>query len=383
MKTLRKIIVCLLVLAITAAMSVTVYGAIEAEAGKSVTVTFTVEDVYGVDGYFEFSNRSLFKSIKYSYSGKISGDISNDKIFLYGSNEVDVKITVTASIAKNAKVGSSCDIKLTYEKSDVNGSMSDWMEMTKTVKVKAAPPPDTEPPTTAAPVTEPPETEPPVTEPKIDYTELLRQIEIATSLIEFDYTTESWARVAAALEKAKELLESKSQSEVDNGARELADAISALVRVNYGALRKAVERAKGLDEACAHGNLWFKLTGLLAQADKILVEGEERDQAKADELAAKINETVDEILRDYANHSKETQIVKEFITVEVPIEPTDPYCNIPMHKVWPVLFFIALGIILILTALYFIFFMKRRTNRKDDMPIVDYDIADDDVTKEL
>ena len=42
-----------------------------------------------------------------------------------------------------------------------------------------------------------------------------------------------------------------------------------------------------------------------------------------------------------------------------------------------------LGIVLILTALYFIFFAQRKKNQKDDMPIVDYDITDDESTKEI
>ena len=382
MKTLRKIIICLLVVMIAAAAPITVHGAIEAEAGKSVTVSFTLNKIYGVDGFFEFSNKSLFRSIKYSYSGKISGDVSDDKVFLYGSSEGDVKIIVSVTLAKNAKVGDTCDIKLTYETSDLYGSVSDWKTMTKTVKVKATPV-VTEPPVTEPPETEPPVTEPPETEPVIDYTELQKQIDIASSLDQREYTTESWARLAEALEKGIELLKSLSQSEVDEGARRLAEAIAALVRIDLSPLQQAVNRAHDLDEACAHGKLWFRLCELLNEADLIIAGGADRDQQKANELAQKINEVIDQILEDYANHAAQTvEIIKE-VTVEVLIEPTDPYCNIPMHKVWPVLFFIALGIILILTALYFVFFVKRKENRKDDMPIVDYDIADDDVTKEL
>ena len=118
-------------------LTVSVFGATEVEAGSTVTVSFTINGINGIDGYFEFSNRSLFKSISYKNSSKLAGDIANDRVYLYGSSEANVVISVTMTTVKTAAVGDQCNITFTYETSDLNGQMSDWKTQTKTVKIKA------------------------------------------------------------------------------------------------------------------------------------------------------------------------------------------------------------------------------------------------------
>ena len=383
MKAAKKIIISFLILAILiSSLLVVVFGATEVESGSTVTVLFTVNSVYGLDGYFEFSNKSLFKSISYKNNSKLAGDIANDRVFLYGSNEANVTIAVTLTTVRNAAVGSQCEIKFTYETSDANGTMSAWKTQSKTIKIKAKPvetkPPETEPPETDPPETEPPETEPPETEPpiviEIDYTELKRQISIATSLDEYEYTAESWDAMVPVLLHAQELLESKSQEEVDAGAKALEEAIDALVKIDFTELRKAINMALSLDDNIAHGNLWYELFDLITSADSVM---KSRNQAAVDELARKINDLIEKLLKDCENSGIQTvEIIKE-VTVEVPVEPNDEYCNIKIHKIWPILFFIALGILLIMTALILLFFTKKKKNEKDETPIVDYDIADD------
>ena len=379
MKKVKKIIISFLILAILiSGLTVSVFGATEVEAGSTVTVSFTINGINGIDGYFEFSNRSLFKSISYKNSSKLAGDIANDRVYLYGSSEANVVISVTMTTVKTAAVGDQCNITFTYETSDLNGQMSDWKTQTKTVKIKAKPvvtePPHTEPPQTDPPETDPPETEPPIII-EIDYTELKRQISIATSLDEYEYTAESWDTMAAVLAYAQTLLESKSQEDVDAGAKALEDAIAALVKIDFTELRKAISKARSLDDSYAHGTLWYELYDLLNEADTVM---KSRDQAAVDAHAKKINDLIDKIMKDCENVGNQTvEIIKE-VRVEVPVEPSDPYCNIPIHKLWPVLFFIALGIIALLIAIIFWYFAKRKKTQKDDTPIVDYDISDDE-----
>lgn len=62
----------------------------------------------------------------------------------------------------------------------------------------------------------------------IDYTELNEQIKRAEKLNADDYTTESWAKVAAALEEAYKALESIKQDVVDTAAGNLKAALDAL-----------------------------------------------------------------------------------------------------------------------------------------------------------
>ena len=69
----------------------------------------------------------------------------------------------------------------------------------------------------------------------------------------------------------------------------------------------------------------------------------------------------------------EVEVEKE---VEVEVEPSDDYCNIKIHYVWPILFFISLALNLGFIALIVVYVVRRKKNQTDDTPLVDYDIDD-------
>ncbi|MBR6918259.1 MAG: hypothetical protein IKN38_08750, partial [Clostridia bacterium] len=148
-------------------------------------------------------------------------------------------------------------------------------------------------------------------------------------------------------------------------------AIAALVKIDYSKLKKAIETAKGLED-CAHGPLWFKLFDALQACEKALTS---RDQKAVDSAVADIEAIIEEIKKDCPNCGQEN--TKEIIK-EVEVLPEGEYCNIEIHKLWPILFFISLAINLILGGLILWFFLKRKKNEKDDTPLVDYDIGDDE-----
>lgn len=388
MKTMKKLLAVIFILALTVSTAVSALAAtVQTEAGKTVTVTFTVPDTYAIDGYFEFSNRDLFSSVSFANgnTADFGGGIENDRVYFYdngGEVSHTAIVNVTVTVKSSAKPGDKCDIVLNYESADVNRDMFRKPAITNTVIIKAAETSkETEtskPETTDVPETQPvtpPQPTPPTPGPgpdtgEIDYTELLRQIAIAEGLNENEYTKDSWDAMIKVLEEARALRTSNSQEDVDNGAKALEKAIAALVKVDYSKLNKAVEEAKGLD-ACAHGKLWFKLFDALVRADAAL---KGRDQKVIDDLAAEIEGLIEEIKKDCPNcDGKTTEVIKE-----VEVLPSDPYCNIKMHKVWPILFFISLGINVVLAGLIIGFFAKRKKNQKDDTPLVDYDIEDDE-----
>ena len=71
------------------------------------------------------------------------------------------------------------------------------------------------------------------------------------------------------------------------------------------------------------------------------------------------------------------EIIKEVIKY-VDVLPEGDYCNVSGHKLWPVLFFVSLAISLMLGAIIAVYLIKRKKLRKDDTPIVDYNIEDDE-----
>ena len=63
---------------------------------------------------------------------------------------------------------------------------------------------------------------------KVDLAELNKQIAAAEALKESDYTADSWAALAKALQAAKAALASSDQAVVDKAAADLSAAIAAL-----------------------------------------------------------------------------------------------------------------------------------------------------------
>ena len=142
MKTLRKILVGLLVISIMAVCFATsAFAVIETEAGKSVTVSFNIESSYGVDGNFEFSNIDLFSSVEFSHESQFIGEISNNKVYIYGKEASASVIKVDVVVATNAKPGDSCEIKFNYEVADREGQMSEWKTISETVVIAEEIPP--------------------------------------------------------------------------------------------------------------------------------------------------------------------------------------------------------------------------------------------------
>lgn len=143
MKNIRKILASVLIVAVLAlSLCVAASAVIETEAGKTVTVTFSVSGVFGINGYFEFSNADMFKSVEYVNQTELNGELANDRVYIYhtGSEPADIVIDVTVEVDPSAKPGDSCEIKLTYETPDVNGQMGEFATMAETVTIVDVPP---------------------------------------------------------------------------------------------------------------------------------------------------------------------------------------------------------------------------------------------------
>lgn len=205
----------------------------------------------------------------------------------------------------------------------------------------------------------------------IDYTELEKQITIAEGLNEADYTDISWEAVANALESAKTATTSENQAEVDAAAATLKSAIAVLVRMNYTALNDAIAAVQEHADNEDLSALWKQMCELLDKAQELLNSG---DQAAVDACAAELEALLAEIIAKIAEIKDANTVIVE---KPVPTEPTDDYCNIGSHRVWPILFWISLSINVVGVVLFVVIFMSKRKKTTDDTPLVDYDIADD------
>jgi hypothetical protein len=203
--------------------------------------------------------------------------------------------------------------------------------------------------------------------------ELQRQVAIANGLNSYDYTYQTWNPLKEALKSGNAILKgSHGQYVVTKTAEDIANAMAGLVRMNYSQLETTLGVVYNkIDENPQLHDVWQRLNAAVDKARPLLVSG---DQEAVDASVEELNALLAELAECAVTVGGEPQVVVQ--EVEVEVLPTDDYCNIPMHRTWPVLFVISavLNVALIVVLTYVI--MKKR-NTVDNTPLVSYDIDDD------
>lgn len=208
---------------------------------------------------------------------------------------------------------------------------------------------------------------------QLDTAELARQLGIANGLNSRDYTAESWAALEAALKPANKALNGSDQKAVDKAAAELKAAIAALVRVDYSSLETVLAEVESYLNANPDSEAWLNLAEAVNEGRKLLASG---DQSAANEAAAKISQIL-ALVKAQENEQQTPEVIIQEVPVEVP--PTDDFCNIASHRVWPVVFCISAALNVALVAVILVYISKKKRNQHDDTPLVDYDIFDDSI----
>ena len=147
---------------------------------------------------------------------------------------------------------------------------------------------------------------------KVDTTALQAAIDEAKRLNESDYTADSWAKFATALEAAEKALTSDSQDDVNNATTALKEAqakLQAQVKVDTTALQTAIDEAKKLNESDYTANSWKTFVEALAAAEKA--------------TAATDQTTVDEALKNLTDAQK--ALVKATVSTDVYVLMNIPY----------------------------------------------------------
>ena len=205
----------------------------------------------------------------------------------------------------------------------------------------------------------------------IDDSALLLQIAIANGLSRTDYTKESWDVLTSALSDANNAMNGNSQAAADDAEKALSKAINSLVKMNYSELRSVLKEVEELVSGSRTSEAWYELSCAACNGQAMLNSG---DQAAVDEAVAQLRELIARV-RELLENPESPNVVIQEVPVEVP--PTDDYCNIAGHRVWPVLFAISAVLNVALVAVMVIYIRNKKKNQKDDTPLVDYDIFDD------
>lgn len=343
-KIIATVIAVVLVLTVSMVMA---SGAADytVKAGSSVNVVLS-KAVEGLNGSVSCSGDA---SVQYSAS---EGTVENGKYAMGnpGTKTVTAKVTAPSSAA----VGTEYEVTFDYECWDAEGQMIEANTVTYIVKVvsggssggnsgssggsSSGGSSSSGSGSSGSAV-------------KVDLSKLQELIDKASNLKKDGYTADSWNKMVDALTKAQAALSSTNQNEIDAAAKALGDALNGLVKMDYSKLLDAIARAKELGKDNEVNSLWLALLDALTNGNLMLASD---DQAQVDAAAKQINDLIEQLL----DGSK--------------------FCNISIHKVWPILFFISLAANVVLVVVLVKKNGTKKKNQVDNTPLVDYDISDDE-----
>lgn len=358
MKRIRIGVLTLMITLTCFFMSSITASAEEGLPGTKVKVTFPFVDIQSVDARITYTNREIFTDVVVSQTLDMSGIATEDAVCFNsdGSNKSG-DITLELTIPEEAQIGAECIIALNeVYVTNAAGEYVDDVTQTVTVTVVEVLGQSGKTPGT-------------VIRTDVDISLLEEQIKIAERIRNNGYSKDSWNAFLEALADARNALAVGTQEEIDKATQDLMAAMKAFVSIDYSKLQAAIDEANELVASDYNSQMWHNLLTALNNGN-LMLSGD--DQAAVDAAAAEITkrlEEVRELLRNSAGTSTGGSTV---------IEPTEDYCNIAIHNVWPVLFFVSLaGNIVLLVILYGRFKIKKKVT-KDDTPLVDYEIGDDE-----
>ena len=347
MKLGKKIIatVIAVVLVLTVSMVMASAADYTVKPGSSVNVVLS-KAVEGLSGSVSFSGDA---SVQYSAS---EGTVDNDKYAMGNPGTKTVTAKVTAP--SGAAVGTKYTVTFDYECWDAVGQLIEANTVSYTVEVvsggssggnsgssggSSSGGSSSSGSGSSGPAV------------KVDLSKLQELIDKASNLKKDGYTADSWNKMVDALTKAQAALSSTNQDEIDAAAKALGDALNGLVKMDYSKLLDAIARAKELGKDNEVNSLWLALLDALTNGNLMLASD---DQAQVDAAAKQINDLIEQLL----DGSK--------------------FCNISIHKVWPILFFISLAANVVLVVVLVKKNGTKKKNQVDNTPLVDYDISDDE-----
>lgn len=347
MKLGKKIIAAVIAVVLVLTVSMVMASAADytVKPGGSVDVTL-VKNVEGLDGSVSFSGDG---SVRYSAS---EGTVENGKYAMGGNGTKTVTATVTAP--SGASVGDVYTVSFSFRTYDIDGNLADTGSVSYTVEVvsggssggnsgssggSSSGGSSSSGSGSSGPAV------------KVDLSKLQELIDKASNLKKDGYTADSWNKMVDALTKAQAALSSTNQDEIDAAAKALGDALNDLVKMDYSKLLDAIARAKELGKDNEVNSLWLALLDALTNGNLMLASD---DQAQVDAAAKQINDLIEQLL----DGSK--------------------FCNISIHKVWPILFFISLAANVVLVVVLVKKNGTKKKNQVDNTPLVDYDISDDE-----
>ena len=232
MKTMKKVLVLFLTALLICTSIFTATASVippvtETEAGKTVTIDFSYDNIAGIHGTFTTSGDDIIEEITITPDSAFTGTQKDNVIAFFADTAQKFVAQIKVVVKDSAKKGDECKVTFEYETTE-NGKL---------------------------PTTPSYEYEEAIIKIVLDYTELDKQLASADELVEDKYTTDSWDAFVKAWDAAKKArTDATTQKEVDDAAKALKDAIAALKlkpvtpdepELDYTELKAQMDRAEG------------------------------------------------------------------------------------------------------------------------------------------
>lgn len=360
MKVVKKLVAIMFAAVMVLSMSTVAASAATytVTPGGKVEVRLTEADVESINGTTSVVTVTKgAPSPSVSFGGSEAGVAANGEFYLYAAGEKWVKAIITAPAS--AKVGDTYSVTFNYEAYAMQDGVMTELQRSHTYTVEVVSggssggnSSNNGGGSSSGGSSSGSGSSSSGSEVKVDLSKLQDLIDKASNLKKDGYTADSWNKMVDALTKAQAALSSTSQEEIDAAAKTLSDALNGLVKVDYSRLLEAIEKAKDLGKDNETNSLWLALLDALTNGNLMLGSD---DQAQVDAAAKQINDLIEQLA---GGNGK--------------------FCNISIHKVWPILFVISLAANVVLVVVLVKKNGTKKKNQVDNTPLVDYDISDDE-----
>ncbi|MBR6506794.1 MAG: FIVAR domain-containing protein [Clostridia bacterium] len=291
MKFTKNLFALLLTAVLVFTMSIPAFAAVAtdvvtAQAGETVSLTYKYTDVAGIYGAFTLSDPDVVSSLKITIPDlgleEVEYNEKDGRFSYFLSDNMTFDIVLEVVVASTAKAGDKCEVTFKHEAVSEDGVLPEEEKLTvDTITIVVE--------------------ETPVV---LDYSALEVLVKYADSLVEDQYTKESWAAMEAVLADAKALLDNRNaetQQEIDDMVAALQAAIKALklkepvVELDYSALVALIEKAKDLVEDEYTEDSWKAMADVLADADALV--GNAQTQQEIDDMVAALQAAIDALVK--------------------------------------------------------------------------------------
>ncbi len=290
MKFTKNLFALLLTAVLVFTMSIPAFAAVAtdvvtAEAGETVSLTYTYTDVAGIYGAFTLSNPDMVSSFKITIPDlgleEVEYNEADGRFSYFLSDNMTFDIVLEVVVSSTAKAGDKCEVTFKHEAVSEDGVLPEEENFTvDTITIVIE----------DAPVVE------------LDYSKLEALIDEANALVEDEYTEESWKAMADVLADATALVgNAQTQQEIDDMAAALQAAIDALVKktpvveLDYSKLEALIDEANALVEDEYTEESWKAMSEVLAGAEALI--GNAQTQKEIDDMVAALQAAIDALVK--------------------------------------------------------------------------------------